>query len=917
MTSWQRRGTGIATAALLVAGLFSGPSGSWFVSRAEASHPGSGSHTYTLDADFDQGSAINVVHSIANQLQLDDTTETFPFIWVAASQRGTIVKIDTETGAVLGEYRSAPQGMGTNPSRTTVDKDGNVWVGNRDEASGNQGSVVHIGLAENGQCQDRNGNNVIDTSTGLGDIRGWSNAGGADTGGGVSTADDECIIHYVRTPGIRIRHVSVDANNNVWVGGGAFGDFIRIYSLLNSSGAILRTINMDNPADSGEPGAVANCCYGGLVDPNGILWSATLGGGDVLRFDLTKSNGDPALLDRVSLGGHTSYGMGIDSMGNIWMSDLGSSVMKISPAGVMTNVYSAGASGGRGVAVTQSDDNVWVANSGSSSVTRLTNSGAIVAIIPVGNTPTGVAIDAAGKVWVTNLGSDSASRIDPATNSVDLTVPLGPGAGPYNYSDMTGSILIGAPDSGTWTVVHDSQTAGARWGTVSWTADVPAGAALTVTASSSEDGITFGPSESVSDGADLTVADGRYLKVMVSFQRSPRGESPILYDLTVRSNQAPTVTLSPAGPMPEAGAPVSLTATASDPDGDALSYTWSLMGPGTLTAAGATATYSNDDGPASAVITVTVSDGFESASDQQTVLTYNVAPQPDAGPDLTEYWGIALAFSGAALDPSTADTLAGLNPQWDFGDMNGAMGYSASHAYADPGSYTATLTATDKDGGVGTDSAQVTIMKRPTTLVYSGDTTAPFGGAMLAADLSDAIVPGPLAGRTVTFSVDGNTLTATTDAAGHAAVAAPFGLLPGVYTVDLAYGGDSHYEESRSQATLTVANTAGKITAGTMRFPNNGRGGFNVMYKDGAVTGELQFQSDSTKFHAHTMTALSVSPDHTKGWFAGIGTDGRTFMAYVEDNGEPGTGDIFQLWINGTLVNGSGQPLSGNVQIHK
>ena len=915
MRALARQGSAITAAVLLLAGVFGGPAG--FVTRAEASHPGSGSHTYTLDADFDQGSMINVVHSVPNQLQLDDTTNTFPFIWVAASQRGTVVKIDTQTGAVLGEYRSAPQGLWTNPSRTTVDKDGNVWVGNRDEASNNKGSVVHIGLKENGQCVDRNGNGLIDTSTGLGDIRGWSNLAGADTNGGVSTADDECIIHYVRTPGIRIRHVSVDANNNVWVGGGAFGDVVRVYSLLSSSGGLLRTIDMGSPADSGEPGAVANCCYGGLVDPNGILWSATLGGGDVLRFDLSQSNGDPNLLTRVPLGGHTSYGMGIDSMGNIWMSDLGSSVMKISPAGVMTNVYSAGAFGGRGVAITQTDDDVWVANSGSASVTRLTNAGAIVAIIPVGNTPTGVAVDAAGKVWVTNLGSDSATRIDPATNTVDLTVALGPGAGPYNYSDMTGSILIGAPDSGTWTLVHDSGVPGARWGTINWTADVPAGAGLSVSAASSEDGVTFGAAETVTDGVDLTVADGRYLKVMVSFQRSARGESPILYDLTVRSNRAPMVVLSPAGPLPEAGAPVTLTATASDPDGDALSYSWSLTGPGTLTAAGTTATYSNDDGPASAVVTVTVSDGFEAASDQQTVLTYNVAPQADAGPDQSEYWGLPVSFMGSATDPSMADTMAGLNGQWTFGDMSSAMGDAVTHAYADPGSYTATYTATDKDGGTNADMAQVTIMKRPTTLAYSGDTVADFGPATLAADLGDAIVPGPLGGRTVTFTINGSTLTATTDAAGHAATSAPFGLLPGTYPVDVAYGGDSHYDASSAQATLTVRNTAGKITAGTMRFANNGRGGFNVMSDGSAVTGELQFQDDSTKFHAHEMTALSVSPDHTKGWFAGTGTDGRPFVAYVEDNGEPGTGDVFQLWIDGALVNGSGQPLSGNVQIHK
>ena len=114
--------------------------------------------TYTLTEHFQEGTGINVTYD-NDQVQLDDTTSAFNFIWVAASGRGTIVKIDTQTGAVLGEYHSAPLGRGTDPSRTTVDANGNVWAGNRAEGSdtgqGPKGSVVHIGLLENGQCVDR------------------------------------------------------------------------------------------------------------------------------------------------------------------------------------------------------------------------------------------------------------------------------------------------------------------------------------------------------------------------------------------------------------------------------------------------------------------------------------------------------------------------------------------------------------------------------------------------------------------------------------------------------------------------------------------------------------------------------------------------------------------------------------------
>ena len=76
--------------------------------------------------------------------------------WVASdSFDGRVRLYDARTGAILGEYFSAPDGQPRNPSRTTVDLDGNVWTANRD---GN--SVVHIGNEENGQCVDRNGNPI-------------------------------------------------------------------------------------------------------------------------------------------------------------------------------------------------------------------------------------------------------------------------------------------------------------------------------------------------------------------------------------------------------------------------------------------------------------------------------------------------------------------------------------------------------------------------------------------------------------------------------------------------------------------------------------------------------------------------------------------------------------------------------------
>ena len=487
-------------------------------------------YIFTNATDFKKGTIINVNSDAPSneQLQLNPATTPLSFIWVAASARGTIVKIDTVTGAILGEYRSAPDTMGRNPSRTTVDNNGNVWAGNRDEASGGQGSVVQIGLQENGQCQDRNGNFTIDTSTGLNDIKPWTNTGGADTNGGVSTAEDECVIKYVRVEADNTRHVSVDANNNVWTSGYIDTAFNLVQG---STGAILATFNV------GCGG------YGGLVDANGVIWSSQYPV-KLLRYD---TNGTPTdMTDDIALCivAENSYGLGIDSFGNVWNANWeNSTVRKFDPAGTLLGEFPAGkdgasgpsaiAGGARGAVAVDLDNNVWVVNSLTDSITRLKNDGSFVATVLVGFHPTGVAVDKNGFMWVTNLISDNVSQIDPATNTVVKTVSLGAGAGPYNYSDMTGSTLTGAPPQGTWTVVQDSGAVGAKWSTVTWTATKPSDSLLTVSVAVSDDGVTYSPSQQVFSGVQFNLT-GRYLKVIAFFQRATTGETPVLLDLQIQ-----------------------------------------------------------------------------------------------------------------------------------------------------------------------------------------------------------------------------------------------------------------------------------------------------------------------------------------------------------------------------------------------
>ncbi len=507
--------------------------------------------TYTTTADFECPPPLNSdctginVTTAGNEVKLINVGEAFDFVWVAASNRGTIVKIDANTGAVLGEYLSAPDNRGRDPSRTTVDANGNVWAGNRAESSGNRGSVVHVGLVENGQCVDRHGpggigppDGVIQTSTALGNVLDWNNAGGADDNGGVSTAVDECIIHYVRTSGTNVRTVAVDGSNNVWVGG--LGN--RVHELYDANGNVVAGTQFNLGCGG----------YGGLVDGNGILWSASLSF-DLLRYDPSGPSGVCINI------GRTSYGLGIDTNGFIWHSNFGfDTILKIAPPGapIVGPFTTFGGGADRGVAVTPVDNNVWVANSGGDDVSRLDNNGTFITAIavdaanPPNACPTGVAVDGNGKVWATNLCTHTVSRIDPGTNLEDLVVDLDAvkynnlNAGPYNYSDMTGSTLTAPPSSGTWSVIYDTGASGTDHCRIFWN-DEPEGAepgttSITVEARAADVDPPGGAFVAVTYGAD-TGLSGQFYEVRAKLDRGSETApvTPVLSDLTIRCNAPP------------------------------------------------------------------------------------------------------------------------------------------------------------------------------------------------------------------------------------------------------------------------------------------------------------------------------------------------------------------------------------------
>jgi RHS repeat-associated protein len=676
--------------------------------------------TYTLDADFDQGNTFNVIHDVANQLQLDHTARNFDFIWVAVSSKGTIVKINTETGQVMGEYFTSPGGQPRDPSRTTVDLNGNVWATNR---AGN--SVVHIGLVENGQCVDRNGNGLIETSTAFGDIKAWTNVGGANTNGGVSTAADECIIHYTKVNSFGTRHVSVTKDNDIWVSGTSG----RRFDLLDGiTGQIKRA----------EP-TVGFGGYGGLIDKSGVIWSSN----PMLRWDtskpLTGANGT-----NWTGFNHPSYGLCIDSGGNVWNTSFGNGqIRKFAPNGTLLGIFNQGDAFAQGCVVDK-NDHVWVAHSlNRSTVGHLRNDGTYIGTIPVQSGPTGVAVDGAGKIWATNHNSRTVSRINPnlgplstdgvtRVGAVDFTTP-NLGGDLYNYSDMTGSTLSGIPGSGTWTTIFDSQIVGAEWGRIGWTAKVCGDASIIVTVATSTNGTTFGPAQTVTNGADPTVANGRFLRINVSFKRSASGETPILYDLSVGTNGY-TLPVVP-NEAPSAFAGNDSTVTLPDvaklsgiscddgfPRGAALSLSWSkVSGPGDVafTKPNSPLTDASFTMAGTYELRLTASDSEHFASDDVTVtvLPANAAPIVNAGPNQTITLPNTATLTGTASDDgfpagSTLTTFWSQLSGPGLVTFNEPNALSTKAIFSTPGTYVLRLTANDSHR-LGTDDIQITVNASP------------------------------------------------------------------------------------------------------------------------------------------------------------------------------------------------------------
>lgn len=392
------------------------------------------------------------------------------YAWIANHGHNSVSKFDMEDFKEVGRYWA-----GSNPSRTTIDGDGNAWVGAR-----NNGVITKI-ISDSDSCPDANGDGVITTSRegALGPLN-----------------YDECVVYrQAPTSGwTGIRGLAAGPDGRIWFGYNTNGGGIRSINkntfalgpLIQNSSITVPTYTTNSNGTINALGTRTgqNACgvYGLTLDSQGLMYLSNTCRERLPVYD-TKLERWHAMYYTGGTNYRGTYGVTVDGDNRVWLGSYNHGTGGVRMFDPNTNRWWAFTSNKgmtTGVAVEPATGDVWTsfyqtgwtgrlkfnpANPGASTwvyipTTKTSYNGGNLS--GVGNDLRGVGFDTRGYAWTVGLASNKVFKLDPATNARATDLPNGAAVGVgthYTYSDFTGSVFFSftAP-SGKWRKVYNLGT---------------------------------------------------------------------------------------------------------------------------------------------------------------------------------------------------------------------------------------------------------------------------------------------------------------------------------------------------------------------------------------------------------------------------------------------------------------------------
>jgi hypothetical protein len=444
------------------------------------------------------------------------------YLWVPNTGESTVSKWDATTRREIARYRvGLASGECVNQcchvsgcnmtSRTVVDGFGNAWVANR--GFGMQGTVTKI-AAESFDCQDRNGNGMIDTSTGPMDVRPYG--------------QDECVLFNapVGAANTVLRAIAIDRGDEnfpegyAWVGGCSTGGANPGFKLNPRTGAVIQMVT------------VPHCAYGAVVTPDGRLWW----NGGALSNNFTPMDPATGRMGTTVAGG--GYGITTDADGRLWFSRTNRAYDTRS--GQWTTLPMS-LTGSLGITVDPMN-RVW-AMAGNNLVNW--NASAFVAggsmpaaaftsraVTPAASSASALGADRGGNIWIATYGAGPLWLFDTTSNS--FSTHNGPNR-VYTYTDFTGAVRRLVIGTGTYTENYTAECNDPQYAELVWDANLPMGTSLqfSLRTASSEAGlatarpVNLGTAPPAMSPVPITpalmaagVTPGQYARLTVTFTPS-------------------------------------------------------------------------------------------------------------------------------------------------------------------------------------------------------------------------------------------------------------------------------------------------------------------------------------------------------------------------------------------------------------